>query len=214
MYGLIVALAATKVIPAGIGLYHFRSLKPALKIVTILIVLGAINEVALFLLAKPGGNNLYLIHVFAAVEVTMLLIFYGIELKSPGIKKSWRSMAVAVVCFAIAYASYKDNLFNYPSEPRAINAIIIIILSVIFFYEIATTGDSVDPLRNGSYFINGGVMLYFTATFITWLMMKYVLDDKSIVYALYGSHAYINAFCNLVFAYGYHHDHRYRFHSL
>lgn len=202
MYWLIVALAATKLIPAGVGLYRYAHLKLSLRIFTVLIILGAINEALLFVLAKRVGNNLYMLHVFAVIEVSLVSAFLWLELKNGKFRKGMALVTCAVIVFSIGYAMYGNNLFQYPSEPRVLDATLIIACCIFLFYEMATTGDGRDPLRDSAFFINGGVMLYFTATFITWMMMKYVVSDSGFVYALYGSHAYINAFCNLVFAYG------------
>jgi hypothetical protein len=202
MTWLIFILGATKLVPAGIGLYYYKILSKPLQAFVILMVAGALNETVLLILAKTVGNNLYMLHVFAAVELAVLLYFFYLELRDQRVKRliPWIG-SVAIAC-GIVYALMGNNLLKYPSEPRAINAIIIIIACLYLFYEMVVLGDSADPLRDGKYFINGAVLLYFSATFITWLAMKYVITDTAIVYALYGSHAYINAFCNLVFAYG------------
>jgi hypothetical protein len=55
----------------------------------------------------------------------------------------------------------------------------------------ASVGDSKDPIENGVYLINSGVTFYYTSTFVTWLLIKYVINDTKVVNALYGSRAYI-----------------------
>jgi hypothetical protein len=202
MYWLFVVLASTKFIPAAIGIMGFKNLKLSLKAFVIFIAVGLIVEIVLFSIAMAGYPNVFMIHFSSVFLLTALMFFYHAELINPKIKGMLWSVVAGIALFSVSYAFQGDNFYNYPSIPKAIHSAISIALSLYLFFEMATTGDSKDPIENGVYFINGGIMFYYTSTFVTWLLIKYVIDDSNVVTALYGSHGYINAACNLIYAFG------------
>jgi hypothetical protein len=202
MYWLVVALAATKIIPACIGIIGFKKLKPSLKAFVAFIAVGLLVEITMFSVALAGYHNVFMIHFSSVFLLTALMFFYHTELLNTKVKGLLWSAVAGVVVFSVSYAFQGDNFYNYPSIPKAIHSAITVALALYLFFEMATTGDSKDPIENGVYFINGGIMFYYTSTFVTWLLIKYVINDVKIVYALYGSHAYINAVCNLIYAFG------------
>jgi hypothetical protein len=202
MYWLLLILAATKLIPAGIGLIHFARLRRSLKFFVGLMLFGVLTEISLFILATLNSFNIFIIHFTSIIEVTLVVMFFYYELQDKKIK-DWTLLFLGVaVSMSLAYVLFPGNFYHYPSIPRAIDAVLIIFCCIYLFFEMATTGDSLDLLTKESYYLTGAVMFYYTATFLTWVMMKYVLNDQTVVNALYGTHAYINAFCNFVYAYG------------
>jgi hypothetical protein len=105
-----------------------------------------------------------------------------------------------LVLYSVIYATMAGNLMDFNSIPRGLEALFIIMLAGYVFYETAVTGDSTDPFKSGIFIINGGVMFYFTASFIIFIFSKYSsMQDLMIMYSC---HSVVNAFCNIVYAVG------------
>jgi hypothetical protein len=153
-------------------------------------------------MAISGHHNLAVMHIYSIIETILVVTYFTNEVKNASFKKGIIMSLNIVTSIAVIYAIVGNNFEQYPSIPRALDALLIIACCIYYYYELVTIGETKDPTTNGSFFVTGGIMIYFSATFITWLMMKYVIDDSMYVSALYGSHAWINAFCNLFYAYG------------
>lgn len=200
MYWRLLLLSATILLPLAIGTMNFKSLTKAQRFFFLSIVWGTITEATLFGIAYFGGRpNVPFIHISSALELLTIGLFFYYELKHPIIRTYLPPALVGAVVFSVVYATIGDNFFQFPSVPRAIDAVILVVCGFYYFYEIATIGTSEDPFYNRSFLITGGILIYFTSTFIIWVSIKYVITDMEIVGPLYGSHAYINAFCNLFF---------------
>jgi hypothetical protein len=197
------ALAATILIPAGLGLLRFKKLSPGEKYFVALLVAGAINESIMFYTAFHGMRNLYLIHIYAVAELLLLSMFFYHSIKDRRTKKVIAYAAPAIMIYAVVYALMDRNLFEFNSIPRAIESGYIIALSILLFYEFGVTGDSKNPFHNSTFIINGGILFYFMSSFIIFAFSKSIANaSMDQLLTMFQAHSYVNAISNLIFAIG------------
>jgi hypothetical protein len=194
-------LTATILIPLGIGLYHYRSIAADVRVFLYLIIVGTVNESIMITLSWMGYRNLFTLHIWMVLELTLLSLFFYRTIQSREWRMYARYGAIVIISLAFLYAFYGENIHGFNSLPRAVQSLFIISLSGWLFYERYVTRIGSDPARDGVFFINGGILFYFSASFIVFTFSKYVIDSSYLM-TFIKAHSFVNAFCNLIFAYG------------
>jgi hypothetical protein len=76
--------------------------------------------------------------------------------------------------FALMYAIIGNNIAEFNSMLRALECIYFSGLSCYVFYEMSIDREPVD---SGVYFVNGGILFYFTSCFLIFPFSKYKAPD-------------------------------------
>jgi hypothetical protein len=198
-FHILFALAATICIPALVGIAGFRRLDQSLKAVVILILIGMGTELLLFWLLIQGLNNLFIIHIYSIVEIILISFYFYRQIENTVIRNTILVAMASLCIFAVVYASRGDNLTAFNSAPRAFECAYFSVLSLFYFYEISTYRADVNA---GHFFVNGTILFYFTSCFLIFSLSNYVSSNTETAMMMYSAHAYINAFCNLLYAAG------------
>jgi hypothetical protein len=197
----LISLTATILVPLAAGAICFRSLPAPVKVFFILIAVGAINETAMISLALSGYRNLFTLHIYTFLELVLLAWFYHQVITEQVWRHYIKGGVVLIIAFALSYAFYGENLYGFNSFPRALESLFIISLAIWLFYEKFLSGEGQDPAVDGLFFLNGGVLFYFASSCIVFAFSRFA-DGTEHLMKLYYAHSFVNAFTNLVFAYG------------
>jgi len=189
-------LAPSILVPCIIGIANYKGLKLTYKLITALILIGALTEGLMAMLSMLRINNLFAVHFYALAEVILLSLFYYKAIQHPSIKKTVAVFSVAFTVFAIVYASYGTNIAQFNSIPRAFECIYFSLLSCWLFYEMS---DYLRPVAESDYYLNGAIMFYFTSCFVIFTFNKYMTANLSVLWTMVKAHAIVNAFCNLIY---------------
>jgi len=189
-------LAPSILVPCIIGIVNFKELKSPYKLITILIVIGALTEGLMAVLSLLRVNNLFAVHFYALAEVILLSLFYYKTIQHQPVKKIVAAFCIIFAVFAIVYAAYGTNIAQFNSIPRALECIYFSLLSCWLFYEMS---DYLRPVAESDYYLNGAIMFYFTSCFVIFAFNKYMAANLSVLWTMVKAHAIVNAFCNLVY---------------
>lgn len=196
---VIYALAASIVIPATIGLIHYRILERSLKTISLLLLLGMLTETVMITLSLLKINNLFTLHFYALMEIGLFSLYFYRQIQNSVMKRLIVIVLIGLSAFAVIYAVYGNNIAEFNSLPRATECLYFSFLSAWLFYEMA---DYTRTINGGHYFINGAILFYFTSCFLIFTFSKYNASNLDMIFTMFSTHAFINAFCNLAYATG------------
>lgn len=189
------------IVPLAFGAKRYKAFSVQLKALFIYLAGALCVEIAMPTLSLFQLNHLYapLQITFAIFEFLMIAYIYWLEFKK-------RSLKITIVGFVILYvigliiaAVLTKNIGSVIDIIDVIEASFLIVLSVIFFFNVFTDLE-IPKLTNYPYFwLNSAFLVYFGTAFFLFLFNNAAKDfDKAIVYFLTAIHHIVNIAYNIL----------------
>lgn len=188
--------------PVVAALYNYRHLDSVLKLMALFCLLSIIPDfvglITTFL--KIVFNSLFLIHLFDIMAVIFFTLIYQRAFYKPVFKKM--TLIFGIISFAalIFNVIFIESIWSYPSVSNTILSVFLIILSLVYFYELLSRQEFTYIEKQGMFWINSGVLFYYAITiFLFMLYMKINYADRSTYYMM---QSVMNIIANLLFSVG------------
>lgn len=172
-YGNLIAV----LIAALIGSVLYKNIKAKLGIIFLYVCLSAGTQLLINISNLNGiKNNLPGLHLYMLVEFSLLTLFY-IRLFDDYVNRNWIYLISAVfLVYSIINTIFIQGIWNYPNIPRAIEALILILFSLIYFYKVLIES-KIEKLMNDSIiWINLAVLIYFSGNFVYHILFNMILE--------------------------------------
>ncbi len=75
--GLVYVSFLAELLPLGAGIYYWARSPPSLRILTGLLLYGALSNIAFVLLAFMRGNNMVLLHLYTLVSFLLIVLLFS-----------------------------------------------------------------------------------------------------------------------------------------
>ncbi|SDP99629.1 hypothetical protein SAMN05428975_5094 [Mucilaginibacter sp. OK268] len=187
------------VFPVLAALYNYKRLDKVLKIAAIFFLVESFFDPIMWILPGLWGisNNMPLMHINIIVTVIFFtVIYYKLFLKS-SFKKI--TIILAVITLAITFY-YNFNMLEYPSVSRTAEGIMMIMLSLFYFYQLLNPLKYVDIEKQGLFWINAGVLFYFAVNiFLFMIFTRIPLGDRPNYYII---NSVTNIIANILYSIG------------
>jgi hypothetical protein len=172
-------------LPIVIGLLKLRRLPASAKIIWYyLIVSAVISAAAIFMGRVLHTNNLPLIHLYTAIEVTFFCWFYKkiLEPKGNRFLNVWLPVLFAILC--IVNALFFQSIYTYSSYTRSVEALICIVLALNYFARLAVDGNGKKNISKPELYFNSGIFLYFSGAFMLFVFSNFIINSSHHNYAV------------------------------
>lgn len=200
MQYILVLLTASILLPFAIGVKEYDRLGKPVRIFFLLIAVGVLTEGGMVSLALAGVRNLYFLHFYSLCELIILSWFYYTVVHFDFSKKYILAAALVVAAISVMYALRGNNIHDFNALPRALESLVVVSFGAWLYYEMSVS-DGPDPLHSDLFYINAGVLFYFTSSFIVFAFAKYVGQGDHLR-SMYIAHSIVNAFCNIIYLIG------------
>lgn len=163
-------------IPFFVGLTNFKSFDKSLKILFFFICVGTANEIVVRLLIWLADveNTMPSNHLYGLITCSLLFFFYY-NLFEKG-KKIILFVNVLFSLYWIINSLFVQGIFEYPSIPRSIGNIIIIILVVLYFYKIMLEAKIVKLANDPLIWINTAILVYYAGNMFFSVLFNIILE--------------------------------------
>lgn len=193
---------ASDFLPVIAALYNYRRLDPVLKLMALFCLLSIIPDFAGLITThlKIVFNSLFLIHLFDIMAVIFFTLIYQRAFYKPVFKKM--TLIFGIISFAalIFNVIFIESIWSYPSVSNTILSVFLIILSLVYFYELLSRQEFTYIEKQGMFWINSGVLFYYAITiFLFMLYMKINYADRSTYYMM---QSVMNIMANLLYSVG------------
>ncbi len=186
--GLIVPLAV--LLPIIVALVYRRWWDKPAKIIFVYSILNALVSLAVRLTAMRQINNLPLFHLFTVVEFITISYYYKevLEIKDGSKKLLALQISFLVLCVVNAIFFQKINTFN--SYTLSLNSLLLMLFAVNHFAKLLTENTDKKLTDRPSFWVNTGLFLYFSGSFIYYIFSNYLLYvSKKSFYIIINLHA-------------------------
>ncbi|QGY42865.1 hypothetical protein GM418_04100 [Maribellus comscasis] len=165
-------------VPFIAGIFNFRYFDKNLKIIFSFVCYGTANEVftrLLFWLADVK-NAMPLLHLYGAISLGLLFAFYFYVLKSLIDKRIYLILTFVFFIYWVVNSLFIQSIFEYPSLPSSLGDILIILLSIMYFYKVMMEAKIVKLADEPSIWINTAILIYYTGNLFFYILFNNILE--------------------------------------
>lgn len=191
---------ATGLLPILAAAVNFKNLSYIFKLIAVfLLIVFALDfaEWIFFLGYIPIKNNQPFIHLSIIVNIIFFIIIYRRFFYETKLK-NFTVICGSLVLVIILFFSIKEGIWQYPSWQNTALSIYMIILSLLYYYQILNAQEFVHVEKQPFFWINFGVLIYFSFNVFLYMLFEKLIDpDES-----YIIHRVTNVISNLFYAIG------------
>lgn len=189
------------IFPLLAALYNYRQLDPVLKLVVAFCAVSAfLDLLALYLRVHRVHNNLFIMHIFNLMAVLFFTVIYYRAFYESIFKKIAIILGGAGLIAIICSAIFIESIFTYPSVSNTILCLLLIILSLTYFYQLLTRQEFIHIEKQGLFWINAGVLFYFSINIFLFMLFNKISSSEIADYNMIQS--VTNIIANLLYSVG------------
>ncbi|WP_273446950.1 hypothetical protein [Neolewinella agarilytica] len=133
---------------------------------------------------EPRSNAPYY-HFFTPALFILFVFIYQKFLRDTFSRRVDIWLIALFVLFSIWNAGFGDGLFHFPGLSLGLYAFLMMSLAIGYFLRLMTTLELERLEKEPVFWINSGVLIYFSGNFLLWLTMNYLLKDYSLSFSIY-----------------------------
>jgi hypothetical protein len=198
---LLYSSIVSDILPLLAALYNYRQLDSVLKLFAFFCLISLTFDVLEWILSNlQVRNNCPLFHLYILFTILFFTViyyraFYGIILKRIALILGGAGI-VAIICNAI----FIENIWTYPSISNTVLCLLMIILSLTYFYQLLTRQEFLHIDKQGLFWINSGILFYYSINiFLFMLYNKLSVSVRNDYYVIqYGT----SIIANLLYSVG------------
>jgi len=160
-----------------IGWRFARSYSGNIRIILMMIALSFLSDMVMRGLSLIGvKNNLPVAHLYGLLEGYLLLTFFYHKLS-----KYRLVIIISGLIFIISYiidATFISKLVTFNTFSRTLEAGIMIILSVLYFFDIYQNETDIFIDKNPEFWLVTGILIYFSGAFFSFLLSSEILSQS------------------------------------
>jgi len=190
-------------LPVAVALYNYRRLDPILKLMAIFCMLSVIPDVVglvVVYLQPRHYNNLFLFHLFDMMAAIFFTLIYYRAFYKQLFKKMTLIFGITSLIVMIFNVIFVENMSTYPSVSNTVLCIFLILLSLVYFYQLLTRQEFTYIEKQGMFWINSGVLFYFAINIFLFMLFNKISNaDKPNYYMV---QSVTNIIANLLYSVG------------
>jgi heme A synthase len=184
-------------VPVIAAMFNYRQIDKTLKIFTAYLLVSFIFDVGFGLVQSSTLNDMPMVHLYLAISLAFFSVIYYQLFFNSVLKKITLVLSVSTL-FMFLYNALK--IWAYPSVSNTALSIFLIILSLIYFYQLFNRQEFVYIEKQGLFWINAGI-LFYSAVNIFFFMLLFQLP-KEIRGNVFIIHSSTNIIANLLYTTG------------
>jgi|SRR6218665_25455 len=160
---------------AACGMVRYRKLTMPFKLLTFLLTFTLISEVCSRLFAVNFKNSSPVYHLYIPVQFTFFIwIYFHLHGKDRSFAGyAWGGLLFWILCLINLF--FFQDIFRFPSNTILISSCILIGISLFQFKKMLAMVEEKSIFRQSVFWLNAGVLLFFTSTFLYWGTYNYLL---------------------------------------
>jgi hypothetical protein len=189
------------VLPVFAALYNYRHLNNVLKIAALYFLISTMFDWGEEIASNYHvTNNFPAIHAIIIISLLFYTIIYYKAFSSLLLKRMVFILSSLGFLVLIVSTIFFEGFMDYPSISNTVLSVVAIVFSLVYFYQLLTRQEFVHIEKQGLFWINAGVLLYFaTNVFLFMLFAQILKNHKEDFYMI---HTVTNIIANILFTVG------------
>lgn len=185
-------------LPVFAALYNYRHYDRVLKIISLYFLISFLVDVGLWLAQKNGTkNDMPVLHIFLMASlIFFIIIYHALFVKS--VLKVLILVLGGVVMTCMLFNSLK--IYEFPTISNTAMSIYLIVLSLIYFYQLLSRQEFIYIEKQGWFWINAGVLFYSAVNIFFFMLFDQL--PKGMQEDFYVIHSSTNIIANLLYSVG------------
>ena len=144
--------------------------------------------------------TLPLLHIYTLIELVLIANIYREHIQQIFSKKQIFGILGFFALFAMINAAWIDGLFNFNPHARALECILILLLTLTYFFRL------LKDLRVGRlekeplFWISAGFLIYFSGAMLIFVVSEYISNSQEVMLTAWGIHGLLNIGANILYA--------------
>lgn len=188
-------------LPAIAGLIRYNRLQRVQQAAFILILLSILVEVAAHWIIRQDWNHFLVYHIFTILEFGLLTYIFAQGLV-PFLKLNFfRGIVLFFLLFIISDMIWISGIAQFNSYSTAIEGLILIFLSLSWFYKTLQELKIKHLEREPLFWISTGILLYFSSNLFIFLFTNYVNSSNRALFIIWGIHGIFSILLNIFYSF-------------
>lgn len=190
------------ILPIAAAWYNFRNLDKVLKIVAFFFLISGLFDLGLVLLSScfHVRNTAFMVHVFIWISIVFFARIYYVAFSKTLFKQVCLVLSVVTGIAVLGNAVWGEGIMVYPSFSNTVEGIMLIILSLLYFYQLFDRQEFVYIEKQGLFWINAGVLVYFAINIFLFMLINRL--HPAHIKNFWVIHSIINTIANILYATG------------
>lgn len=195
---LLYSSIASDILPLLAALYNYRRLDGVLKLFALFCVVSMIFDLLESILRLR--NNCPLLHLFILFTILFFTIIYYKAFYGSILKRIALILGGIGLIAVIYNAIFIEHIWTYPSISNTVLCLLMIILSLTYFYQLLTRQEFLHIDKQALFWINSAVLFYYSINiFLFMLYNKMSVSVRNDYYVIqYGA----SIIANLLYSVG------------
>ncbi|MEO7214629.1 hypothetical protein [Mucilaginibacter sp.] len=194
---------ATVLIPIAYAFINYRSLTRAFKIILAFIIFSAVmNTIASVMARGYHMRTTGIYHIYTPFEFGFIAAFFS-EFYNKRIRNILYALIVVFAVFCVLNTVFIESMMKMDSNARSVDAIILIILCMLFFAKNNSDLDS-RWADHASNWVVAGLLLYYGSSLFMFIFFDNLTRDDIMTYVIWTLNATILVIEYILFAIGFH----------
>ena len=184
-----------------IGLAVFNKLSNSIRYLVFFSLVAGVTELVTYVLFINKVNNLLLFYIYPPVEFLILGLLYR---KSLG-KQYYSALNWTILfylCFSLLLVVFFQSNNPFNTYGRSLENLLLVGLALLYFFNQLSYESEFPALSQPLFWINVGVLIYFSVNLLFFSMNNYLLKYFSLEenQAFWGFHAILSLFQYICFS--------------
>lgn len=186
--------------PALVGLLFYKRLQAVQKTLLILILLSTLIEIIALWVIHQGGYQHLVYRIFTILEFSLLTYIFAQGIKPFFTEFFFKGAVIFFFLFVLADMIWISGIVQFNSYSTAIEGLILIFFSLIFFYKTLQELQIQHLEREPLFWISTGVLLYFASSLFIFLFTNYINSSTRSLFIIWGIHGIFSILLNIFYS--------------
>jgi len=189
----------------AIGITYYKTIKQKLGFIFLYVCLSAGTQLLVNLSQVVGfKNNMPGLHLYLIVEFSLISLFYLRQFDEFINRKWFFLFFILFITYSIINSIFIQGFWTYPNIPRAIEALILMVFSILYFYKILVETKITVLMKDATIWINLAILIYFSGNLFFFILFNVALDySREFAKLISFYFSILNAFYYILIAIGF-----------
>ncbi len=146
------------------------------------------------------GNNLPFYYIYILVELIILLQIFKLMFGDSIQQRKWLILSLSFLMIWVVNVTYGEGWWVFPNKIRALEAIIIVTIIILWFLKMMRERVILFPYRTFEFWMCTGLLIFFSGNFLLFVFSNYVLNTELEVFmAIWKVNAILNILLYLIY---------------